>query len=58
MYFVLTYENRTLKPVEIALRRGQGKWGEGRMMRKDGGGMNLIETYCKYISKCHNVLPV
>jgi hypothetical protein len=24
MYFVFVYENRTMKPVEIVLRRGEG----------------------------------
>jgi hypothetical protein len=33
MYFVYMYENRTVKAVEIALRRG----GEG-MWENDGGG--------------------
>jgi hypothetical protein len=30
MYFVSIYENRSVKPVEIVLRRGEG--GRGRMM--------------------------
>jgi hypothetical protein len=42
------YENRTVKPVEIVLRWGEG-WG--RMMR----GVNLIKIHCKHICKCHNV---
>jgi hypothetical protein len=29
MYFVSTWENRRMKPVEIVLRRGWGKKGEG-----------------------------
>jgi hypothetical protein len=33
MYFVLVYENRTMKPVEIVLKRGLGA-----MREKDGGG--------------------
>jgi hypothetical protein len=31
MHFVFVYENRTMKPVEIVQRRGQG-------MRENGGG--------------------
>jgi hypothetical protein len=32
-YFVFTYENRTIKPIEIVLRRGAE-----RIKEKDGGG--------------------
>jgi hypothetical protein len=28
MYFVFIYENRRMKPIEIVLRRGEGKEGE------------------------------
>jgi hypothetical protein len=30
MYFVFIYENRRMKPVEIALRRGRGRDGRGK----------------------------
>jgi hypothetical protein len=33
MYFVPIYENRRMKPVEIVLRRGEGK-----KRKNDGGG--------------------
>jgi hypothetical protein len=49
MYFVFMYENRTMKPVKIVLRR------EGRGMRKNHKGVSLIKTYSKHICKCHNV---
>jgi hypothetical protein len=39
------YESRTMKPVEIVLRRGEE-------MRENDGGVNTI--YCKHICKCHN----
>jgi hypothetical protein len=28
MYFIIIYENRRMKPVEIVLRRGKGEEGE------------------------------
>jgi hypothetical protein len=47
----IVFENRTIKPVEIVLR-----WGDGR-----GGSMmegNLIKVHCKHIWKCHNETPL
>jgi hypothetical protein len=41
MYFVLLYENRTMKLVEIVLRLG--------------GGVEIIKIHFKYVCKCHNV---
>jgi hypothetical protein len=32
IYFIYWYENRTMKPLEIVLRRGEG------MRKNDGGG--------------------
>jgi hypothetical protein len=34
MYFILIYENRRMKPVEIIVRRGGGK------RENDGGGIS------------------
>jgi hypothetical protein len=42
MCFVSIYENRSMKPVEIVLRR------EGKKE-----GVNLTKIYCKHICKCH-----
>jgi hypothetical protein len=42
----ILYENRTMKLVEIFLRRG-------RMRETD-----LIKICCKHIHKCHNVCPL
>jgi hypothetical protein len=50
MYFVHGYENRTIKPVEIVLRRGAE-------MKKNDGGLNLIKIHHKHIYKCHNEIP-
>jgi hypothetical protein len=51
MYFVSIYENRRMKPVEIALRsRG------GRKREKDGGGKS-IKIYSKHTWQYHNVSP-
>jgi hypothetical protein len=51
MFFVFVYENRTMKPIEIVLRKGrsgdEGEWW----------GVNLIKIDCKYICKCCNVSP-
>jgi hypothetical protein len=45
MYFVSTYENRKMKPVEIALRRvGERR---GRMKEK----VNVTKIYYKHICK-------
>jgi hypothetical protein len=33
MYFVFVYENRTVKPIEIVLKKG-----EGEVRENDGGG--------------------
>jgi hypothetical protein len=49
MYFVYMNENRSMKPVEIILRRW-GAEGGGRMME----GINLIKKHCNHIYKCHN----
>jgi hypothetical protein len=47
MYFVSTYDNRRMKPVEIVLRR------QGREKREDDGeGKSKI--HCKHIHKYHN----
>jgi hypothetical protein len=48
MSFLYLHENRTMKPVEIVLKRGAGGWG------KILEGVNLIKIYCKHICKCHN----
>jgi hypothetical protein len=47
IYFVLVYEYRTMKHVEIVLRK------RGRMLENDGE-VNVIKTYCMYIYKCNN----
>jgi hypothetical protein len=47
MYFLWAYENRTMKLVEIVLRRR----GEG--MRENDGRINIIKIHCKHICKCH-----
>jgi hypothetical protein len=39
------YESRTMKSVEIILRKVEGR--RGRMME----GVNLIKIYCKHICK-------
>jgi hypothetical protein len=41
MYFIYMYENRTMKPTEIFLRRGGG----GRMMESG----NLTKAHYKHI---------
>jgi hypothetical protein len=46
MYFVLIYENRSIKLAEIILRREKGRWG--RMME----GVNVIKIHCKHICEC------
>jgi hypothetical protein len=43
------YGNRTMKPVEIILRREEGR--QGRVME----GLNVIKIYHKHIFKYHNV---
>jgi hypothetical protein len=48
MYFVYTYEIRTMKPVQIVL--GRERKGQRRMME----GVNLIKIHFKYVCKCHN----
>jgi hypothetical protein len=48
MYFILAYENRTMKPVEIIVRRGRRD--EGMMQ-----GVNLryvVSTYVNITSPC------
>jgi hypothetical protein len=45
------YENRIMKPVEIALKEVGGQIKE-----KDGGGKSKI--YYKHLHKCHNVSTV
>jgi hypothetical protein len=50
MYFELINENQRMIPVEIVLRREEGR---GRTME----GVNLTEIYCKHICKYHNVTP-
>jgi hypothetical protein len=44
MYFAFIYENRKMKPVEIILRRGEGRGG-----RTTEGGVNLMKVHCKHI---------
>jgi hypothetical protein len=41
MYFISIYENRRMKPADIALRKGEG--GKGRTTE----GVNLTKVYCK-----------
>jgi hypothetical protein len=48
--FLFAYENRTLKPVEIVLRRGKE--------RRKNQGVNLVKIYCKYMCKFYNVSPI
>jgi hypothetical protein len=50
MYFVYVYENRTMTPVEIVLRRGA--------VRENDGEVNLIKIYRKYICEYHNESPL
>jgi hypothetical protein len=45
---IYLYENKTVKPIEIVLRRGREGWGG--MMK----GMNLHKVCCKHIWKCDN----
>jgi hypothetical protein len=45
-YFIYLFENRTMKCVEIVLRRVEG--GIGRRME------GVIKVHCKHIWKCHN----
>jgi hypothetical protein len=45
------HENRTMKPVDIVLRRGRENKGEKE-------GVNLIKIYCKHLCKYPNVAPV
>jgi hypothetical protein len=42
--FCIVYENKTMKLVEIVLRRE-------REMRESDGGVNLTKIHCKYICK-------
>jgi hypothetical protein len=49
MYFVFTYENRTMIAAAICLRRGKGR------REKIGGSKSKI--CCKLICKYHNVFP-
>jgi hypothetical protein len=52
MYFVYQHENRTMKPVEIVLRRGKAEeevWLEG---------VNLINIHYKHICKYSNEIPL
>jgi hypothetical protein len=51
MYFVSIYEYRRMKPVEIVLRKEEGR--RGRMT----DGVNLTKIYCKHIHKYHNISP-
>jgi hypothetical protein len=51
-YFVVMYENRTMKPVESVLRSEEGQ-KRRRMERVD-----LIKTYCNPLCSCHKVSPV
>jgi hypothetical protein len=44
-------ENRTMKPAEIVLRRGE------RQCRMMLGGLNIIMIHCNHICKCHNESP-
>jgi hypothetical protein len=50
MYFTYLYENRTIKPAEIVLKREQG-------ISENGGGVNLTQTHCKPMWKCHSENP-
>jgi hypothetical protein len=49
--FVFVYENRTMKPVEIVLRRGT------RRERRKMEWVNLIKTYRKQLYKSHSAYP-
>jgi hypothetical protein len=51
MYFVFIDENRRMKPIEIVLRRGEGR------KRRTMEGVNLTKIYCKHTCKYHNVSP-
>jgi hypothetical protein len=45
------YENRTMKAVEIVLRRG-------KEMRENGRGVSLIKIYCEHMYKRHDGSPL
>jgi hypothetical protein len=47
---MVKFENRTMKPDDIVLRRGRG-------MREKDGRVSLIRIRCKHICKCHNNQP-
>jgi hypothetical protein len=47
MYFAFMYEDRTMKPVEIVLKKG------GRTMEV----VNPAEMYCKHIYRYDSVSP-
>jgi hypothetical protein len=49
MYFISIYENRRMKPADIALRKGEG--GKGRTTE----GVNLTKVYCKDIGKYYDI---
>jgi hypothetical protein len=51
MNFVFIYENRKMKPAEVALRRGQ------RGKRESDGGGKSNQGILKHICKHHNVSP-
>jgi hypothetical protein len=51
IYEVFIYENRTMKPVEIVLRRGKEK-------RNNNIRVNLFQVHCEHICKCHNESPM
>jgi hypothetical protein len=48
MYFVFTYENRRMKPVEIVQEGERGEEGEQI-------GRDKCKIYCKHMCKYHNV---
>jgi hypothetical protein len=51
MCFVIMYENRTVKLVEIVLRMEVGA------IRENVEGVKLIQVCCKHTGKCHNESP-
>jgi hypothetical protein len=46
------YENRTMKPIELVPRNGEGE--EGSVME----GMGLIGVHCVHVQKHHNETPL
>jgi hypothetical protein len=50
-YYVLMYENATMRPVETVPGMGGGG------IKENDGGVNSTMIYLKKFYKCHNVPP-